>query len=44
MIKSLRMKWTENVHASVRIETYAEIWWGNPKKIDHLEDIGGYGR
>jgi len=32
-MKSLRMKWTQNVHASVRTETYAEVWWDNPKKI-----------
>ena len=38
------MKRTENVHESVRIETYAEVWWDNPKKIDQLEDIGSYGR
>jgi hypothetical protein len=44
MIKSLRIKWTENVPASVRIETYTDFWWDNLRKIDHLEDIGAYGK
>jgi hypothetical protein len=28
----------------VRVEAYAEFWWGNLREIDQLEDLGVGGR
>jgi len=38
------MKWVgHEAHMEGR-EMYAEVWWGNLKERDHLEDLGIYRR
>jgi len=38
------MRWAEHVALWRRGEVYTELWWGNLRKNDHLEDQGVDGR
>jgi len=44
VIKSRRMGWTGHVARMGRGELHTWFWWGNFRKLDHLEDTGVDGR
>jgi hypothetical protein len=44
MIKSKRVRLTGHVASVGRREMHIGFWWGNQKKIDHLENLDLDGR
>jgi hypothetical protein len=40
----MRMGWARYVPTQGRKEMYTELWWGNQKERDNLEDQCLYGR
>ena len=44
VIKSRGMGWAGHVARMGRVEVYKGFWWGNLRKIDHLEKPGVDGR
>lgn len=40
VLKSIKMRWA--VHVELMIDRKGVgLWWGNPKEIENLEDMGG---
>jgi hypothetical protein len=44
VIKSTRMRWAAHVARMFEEELDAQVWWGNLRERNHLEDIGIVGR